>query len=271
MSKPRVLVLRAAGTNCERETAWTFEQAGAESEILHVNELLRSPQRLREFQLLAIPGGFSYGDDLGSGVVFANQLRTKLRPEIERFIEDGKLALGICNGFQVLLRAGLLTGRDVFDDPPRATLAFNLIGRYNDLWVDLRIVSEKTPFVSGRRIVSFPVAHAEGRFTAPPEVLDELEADNQIVFQYVDGSGRPTQQYPFNPNGADRAIAGICSKTGQVLGLMPHPERNIRHFHHPDWKRNAALAGKTEQQLMTVGDGFHLFQNAVNRAGQLVG
>jgi phosphoribosylformylglycinamidine synthase len=264
MSNPRVLVLRAAGTNCERETAWTFEQAGGEPEILHVNELLADPARLRDYHCLAIPGGFSYGDDLGSGVVFANQMRTKLRGEIERFMEDGKLALGICNGFQTLLRAGLLTGRDVFDDPPRATLAFNLNGRYNDLWVDLRIVSEKTPFVSGRKIVSFPVAHAEGRFTAAPDVLDELEADGQVVFQYVDGNGRPTQDYPFNPNGADRAIAGICSKSGQVLGLMPHPERNVRGFHRPDWKREPGTSG------MTPGQGFELFKNAVTRAAQLV-
>lgn len=199
--EPAALVLRAAGTNCERETAWTLRQAGASADILHVNELLREPARLRDYHLLAIPGGFSYGDDLGSGVVFANQLRTRLKPEIERFLEDGKLMLGICNGFQVLLRAGLLTGRDVFDDPPRATLAFNLSGRYEDRWVDLRIVSERTPFVSGRKIVSYPVAHAEGRFVAPDAVLDELEQDQQVVFQYVDASGRPTQDFPANPNG----------------------------------------------------------------------
>ena len=261
MDKPDILVLRAAGTNCERETAWTFNQAGGEAEILHVNELLPDPGRLQGYQCLAIPGGFSYGDDLGSGVVLANQLRTHLRAAIERFIEDGKLMLGICNGFQVLLRAGLLTGRDVFEDRPRATLAFNLNGRYNDLWVDLRIVSERTPFVSGRKIVSYPVAHAEGRFTAPPDVLDELEADGRVVFQYVDGSGRPTQQYPFNPNGSDHAIAGICSKSGQVLGLMPHPERNVRPFHHAEWKRLPPRQW---------GDGLEIFRNAVARAGQLV-
>jgi phosphoribosylformylglycinamidine synthase len=259
MAEPLALVLRAAGTNCERETAWTLRHAGADAQILHVNELLAAPERLLEYQLLAIPGGFSYGDDLGSGVVFANQLRTRLKPQIERFIEDGRLILGICNGFQVLLRAGLLTGRDVFDNPPRATLAWNLSGRYEDRWVDLRIVSEKTPFVSGRKVVSYPVAHAEGRFVADDSVLDELEQDQQIVFQYVDQTGKPTQDFPFNPNGSARAIAGICSKSGQVLGLMPHPERNVRHFHHPEWKRMAPRE---------YGDGFELFQNAVRRAGQ---
>ena len=258
--KPTALVLRAAGTNCERETAWTLKQAGAEATILHVNQLIHSPSRLAEFQLVVIPGGFSYGDDLGSGVVFANQLRTRLKSAIERYIEDGNLMLGICNGFQVLLKAGLLTGRDVFDDPPRATLTWNLSGRYGDRWVDLRIVSERTPFVSGRKIVSYPVAHAEGRFVAPPAVLDELEADNQIVFQYVDGAGRPTQDFPFNPNGSERAIAGICSKSGQVLGLMPHPERNVRHFHHPEWTR----LPKREH-----GDGYELFVNAVKHASHL--
>ena len=261
MNQPRALVLRAAGTNCERETAWVLGKAGADAEILHVNELLADPDRLLEYQLLAIPGGFSYGDDLGSGVVFANQMRTRLKTQIEKFIESGKLMLGICNGFQVLLRAGLLTGRDVFDDPPRATLAWNLIGRYEDRWVDLRIVSEKTPFVSGRKVVSYPVAHAEGRFTASEAVLDELEQDQQVVFQYVDSDGRPTQEHPANPNGASRGIAGICSKTGQVLGLMPHPERNIRPFHHPEW---------TRMPRREHGDGFELFQNAVRRAGQLV-
>ncbi|MCA8917055.1 MAG: phosphoribosylformylglycinamidine synthase I [Planctomycetes bacterium] len=262
MTQPRALVLRAAGTNCERETAWVLGKAGAEAEILHVNELLADPDLLLTYHLLAIPGGFSYGDDLGSGVVFANQMRTRLKPQIEKFIENGKLMLGICNGFQVLLRAGLLTGRDVFDDPPRATLAWNLTGRYEDRWVDLRIVSEKTPFVSGRKVVSYPVAHAEGRFVAPEDVLDELEQDQQVVFQYVDDSGRPTQDYPANPNGASRGIAGICSKSGQVLGLMPHPERNVRPFHHPEWTRHP----RREH-----GDGFEIFQNAVRRAGQLVG
>ncbi len=260
--EPNALVLRAAGTNCERETAWTLRQAGAAADILHINELLREPARLRDYQLLAIPGGFSYGDDLGSGVVFANQLRSRLKPEIEKFIEEGKLMLGICNGFQVLLKAGLLTGRDVFDEPPRATLSWNMSGRYEDRWVDLRIVSEKTPFVSGRKVVSYPVAHAEGQFIAPDALLDELEQDQQVVFQYVDADGRPTQEFPANPNGSSRAIAGICSKSGQVLGLMPHPERNIRHFHHPEWKRIP------KRQW---GDGFELFQNAVRRAGQLVG
>lgn len=262
MSDARALVLRAAGTNCERETAWALQQAGAEAEILHVNELLADPDRLLAFHLLAIPGGFSYGDDLGSGVVFANQLRTRLKSQIEKFVEAGKLMLGICNGFQVLLKAGLLTGRDVFDDPPRATLTWNLSGRYEDRWVDLRIVSEKTPFVSGRKVISVPVAHAEGRFVAPGAVLDELEQDQQIVFQYVDSSGRPSQDFPANPNGSARAIAGICSKSGQVLGLMPHPERNLRPFHHPEWKR---------LPKRKWGDGFELFENAVKRAGQLVG
>ena len=233
MTQPRALVLRAAGTNCERETAWVLGKAGAEAEILHVNELLADPDLLLTYHLLAIPGGFSYGDDLGSGVVFANQMRTRLKPQIEKFIENGKLMLGICNGFQVLLRAGLLTGRDVFDDPPRATLAWNLTGRYEDRWVDLRIVSEKTPFVSGRKVVSYPVAHAEGRFVAPEDVLDELEQDQQVVFQYVDDSGRPTQDYPANPNGSVLNIAGLCNPAGNVLGLMPHPEDHIFPWQHP--------------------------------------
>ena len=258
MSKPQALVLRAAGTNCERETAWTLEAAGAQATILHINELMHAPKRLQEFQLCVIPGGFSYGDDLGSGVVFANQLRTRLKGAIEKYIETGNLMLGICNGFQVLLKAGLLTGKDVFEDPPRATLTWNLTGRYGDRWVDLRIVSERTPFVSGRKIVSFPVAHAEGRFVAPQALLDELEADNQVVFQYVDTSGRPTQEFPFNPNGSERAIAGICSKSGQVLGLRPHPERNVRHFHHPEW---------TRMPKREWGDGYEIFVNAVKHAG----
>jgi phosphoribosylformylglycinamidine synthase subunit PurQ / glutaminase len=261
MSDTRALVLRAAGTNCQRETAWVLEGAGARADVLHVNALLAEPNRLLDYHLLTIPGGFSYGDDLGSGVVLANQLRTRLKPAIERFLEDGRLMLGICNGFQVLLRAGLLTGRDIFDDPPRATLAWNLSGRYEDRWVELRIVSERTPFVSGRKVVTYPVAHAEGRFVAPEDVLDELEADGQVVFQYVDAGGRPTQEYPFNPNGSARAVAGICSKSGQVLGLMPHPERNTRPFHHPDWKRRPAALR---------GDGLEVFENGVKGLARLL-
>ena len=239
----KVLVLRAAGTNCDRETQYAFERAGARAESRHVNELLARPELLRDYGILAIPGGFSYGDDVRGGRVLAAELRQRVLPEALRFIERGGLALGICNGFQVLVQTGLLPGRP--DGERTVTLTHNDSHRYEDSWVELEVPTDRCAFVRQGERYFIPIAHAEGKFVAERETLDELEENGQVVFRYL---GR-------NPNGSLNDIAGICDPTGRVLGLMPHPERHLEGFHHPYWTR----AG-----LKPEGDGLRVFRNAVS-------
>lgn len=239
--KPPVLVLRAAGTNCDRETAHAFAVTGGAPESLHVNALLAEPERLLRFRVLAFPGGFSYGDDVSAGRILATEIRERLMPAIERFLAQGGLILGICNGFQVLVRTGLLPG------PARggqtATLMHNDSHRYQDRWVDLEVATDRCPFVRRGERYFVPIAHAEGKFVAPEATLDRLERGGQVVFRYL-----------RNPNGSMRDIAGICDESGRVLGLMPHPERHIEPWQHPFWTRTG---GGTEP------DGLRLFRNAI--------
>ncbi|HYF49023.1 MAG TPA: phosphoribosylformylglycinamidine synthase I, partial [Planctomycetota bacterium] len=229
MASARVLILRAPGTNCDQETAFAFQQAGAQTTSLHVKSLCQSPAKLQEFSILAFPGGFSYGDDLGSGVILANEITQTLYEPFKRFIERGGLVLGICNGFQVLVKTGFLPGSSYApkspDQPPAATLTFNDSQRFEDRWVTLRVEPSQSPFLEGEagRVLTFPVAHGEGKFVArDAETLQKIEEGKQVAFRYVSSAGSPPA-YPENPNGAQNDIAGITDETGRVLGLMPHP------------------------------------------------
>jgi len=256
---PRVLVLRAAGTNCDAETVYAFELAGATTERLHVNRLAERPELMERFHILVIPGGFTYGDDVSAGKILANELTTRLAEPLHRFVERGSLVLGICNGFQVVLKAGLLPG---WDEPaPSFTLTDNLAGRFEDRWVWLQPSSPACVFTRGMaEPIYLPVAHGEGRFTATTSAaLDRLEADGQVAFRYVDPQGGPVD-YPANPNGSDRDIAGICDPTGRVLGLMPHPERHAHPTQHPQWTRLG---------LASEGHGLAIFRNAVRAAREV--
>ncbi len=270
MPVPSVLILRAAGTNCDEETAYAFERAGARAERIHVNRLREAPGLLDRFQVLAIPGGFAYGDDIGAGKVLAIELRSRLAGALQKLLERGGLAIGICNGFQALVKAGLLPGGTTegagagtaaaFPPPPfaaaRATLAQNLSGRFEARWVWLECVSDRTPFVRRGDRLHLPVAHGEGRFVAESEAaLDALERSGQVVLKYVDACGRPGP-YPVNPNGSQRDIAGICDPSGRIFGLMPHPERHVEFHHHPRWTREGRRPGDS-------GDGLRVFRNAV--------
>ena len=255
MAKVNVLVLRAAGTNCDEETAFAFELAGAEAQRVHVNRLRETPALLRRYEVLAIPGGFTYGDDLGAGTVLANELTCWLRDQLEAFLQAGRLIIGICNGFQVLVKMDLLPRVPGLDGQRQATLAPNLSARFEDRWVRLRVTAGRSAFVRDQHLIELPVAHAEGRFAARDDaVLEQLKANNQIVFQYCDTDGRPTTEYPANPNGSVLGVAGVCDPTGRVLGMMPHPERHVLGVHHPRWTREGAKA---------QGDGLALFKNAL--------
>jgi phosphoribosylformylglycinamidine synthase subunit PurQ / glutaminase len=257
MAQPRAIVLRAPGTNCAEETAAAWERAGAEVETWHVGRLIESPSALDRFQVLTIPGGFSYGDDLGAGRILATRLGTVLGEALRRFHDRGGLILGICNGFQVLVRGGLLPGRST---PCPATLARNTSGRFEARWVRLATRPGISPFISSRlsTAIELPVAHGEGRFVTRHRAdLDAMEHAGQIVLEYADQAGRPTDGYPANPNGSDRAIAGICDPTGRIFGLMPHPERFIDPWHHPRWTRR-------DGPLPPSGDGLAIFVGAVD-------
>jgi phosphoribosylformylglycinamidine synthase subunit PurQ / glutaminase len=248
---PRVLVLRAAGTNCDAETAYAFELVGASATTLHVNRLRENPKLLRDFQVLAIPGGFSYGDDVASGRIFANELMSALRDELLGLIDRGGFAIGICNGFQVLVKAGLLprlwASRPGSAPVQEATLTDNTSGVYRDCWVRVAGDPSVCQWIPDDREIELPVAHAEGRFIAPEAVLKELQAHGQVALRYTAGS---------NPNGSTADIAGICDRSGRIFGLMPHPERFLRWENHPRWTREPRRA---------EGDGVRFFRHAIAR------
>lgn len=244
MAIPRVAVIRAAGTNCDVETAYAFTLAGAHAETFHVNRLREDPARLRDFQALAIPGGFSYGDDVASGRIFANELMTCLRDEILGLIDRGGFAIGICNGFQVLTKAGLLP-RISGETTAQATLTDNTSGVYRDCWVKVTGDKKLCRWIADNDELELPVAHAEGRFMADPAVIQRLSDAGQIALRYSSGT---------NPNGSTADIAGICDPTGRVFGLMPHPERFLRWENHPRWTREPRQA---------EGQGVRFFRTAV--------
>ena len=239
MPIPRALVLRAAGTNCDRETQYALQQAGFTADRVHVFRLMENSAVLKDYQFLVIPGGFSYGDDVSAGKILANQMLHRLADPLNGFVEAGKLVLGICNGFQVMLKSGLLPwGRISPDEPNRdATLTWNDSGRFEDLWIHLECDSDKCVFIPAGERIALPIAHGEGKFVLrDPEVLSRLGRDDQIAMRYVDEDGN-SGGYPINPNGSAGDIAGICDPTGRVMGLMPHPERFVDVTHHPRWTR----------------------------------
>lgn len=249
----KVLVLRAAGTNCDAETAYAFEKAGASADRVHVNRLADGSVSLSGYHILAVPGGFTYGDDIAAGRILGNELRHRLGDQLSDFVEHDRLVLGICNGFQVLVEMGLLPGWD--DAGGRVSLTANDSNKFEDRWVYLKIVSTQTPFLTGEDIIYLPVAHGEGKFVADSEAtLETLEQSGQIIVKYVNVDGS-SAAYPCNPNGSLSGIAGICSPSGRVFGLMPHPERNVEPYHHPRWTRGGQDG---------VADGMRFFSNAVD-------
>ncbi len=252
MATVRVLILRAPGANCDGETQFAFEQAGALPERIHINRLRESPSLLQRFQVLVLPGGFAHGDDVAAGKILANQLSTFLGDTLRRFRDKERLILGICNGFQALLKAGLLIPPD--EDGAVATLAHNSSGKFEDRWIHLQAHHGPCPFLTGIDRMFVPIAHGEGRFLCRMDwQLEGLRQAGQAVLRYVDADGN-SGGYPVNPNGSQGDIAGICDATGRVLGLMPHPERHVLPTQHPHWTRLG---------LADEGEGLALFRNAV--------
>ncbi|OGX29230.1 MAG: phosphoribosylformylglycinamidine synthase I [Omnitrophica WOR_2 bacterium RIFCSPHIGHO2_01_FULL_52_10] len=270
--KVKVIVLRTAGTNCDAETVFAFESCGAQARAVHINQLFDGRVCLHDAHILVIPGGFTYGDDIESGRILANELRLRLGEDLCRFIGDGKLMLGICNGFQVMVKAGILPGPlDAQEDKAydsssqrepigaqKATLINNDSGKFEDRWCHLKSEGKSVWTEGVGSVVYFPVAHGEGKFIVQDQnVLKKLQDNGQIVFRYCNpNGGKPA--YPENPNGSADDIAGITDRTGRILGLMPHPERHFLFTQHPFWTRLKPNG--------RFGQGAKIFENGVQYA-----
>jgi phosphoribosylformylglycinamidine synthase len=249
--KPKTLILRTAGTNCDKETAHAFELAGATTEAVHLNRLLENPALAADYQLLAIPGGFSYGDDIAAGRILANQIVHHLRDVFAAFVDAGKPVLGVCNGFQVLVKTDLLPGAIGGATGQTATLTHNDSGRFQCRWVTLKPVSRKCIWTKNLSEMELPIAHGEGKFVpANDKVRQALRDNDQIALVYAGE----------NPNGSTDAIAGVCDASGLVLGLMPHPERHVACYQHPAWAARGTIDGE--------GQGLAMFKNAVRYVEQ---
>jgi|SRR3989344_974972 len=247
IKKPKVIILSGYGLNCEEETKFAFESAGGKADIVHINDLIAMPKMLSEYQILAFPGGFSYGDDTGSGKAYANKLKNHLSKELKEFLSRDTLMIGICNGFQILTSLGILPG----------ALTYNKNGKYIDRWVDLKIEG-KSPWLYGIKNISLPIAHGEGRYVIDSKKYREMKRKKEIALNYVKGEICSFQNLEKNPNGAMYDIAGVVGYNGRVLGMMPHPERAMFFHHSPLWQ-----VRKTEGNLKKDGDGILLFKNAI--------
>jgi phosphoribosylformylglycinamidine synthase subunit PurQ / glutaminase len=257
--QPRVCVLRTDGTNCDEETAFAFQKAGGLPRLVHVNALRSGVDSLMRYTILAIPGGFSYGDDIAAGAVLAHELISFLRDQLQVFVDAGRLVIGICNGFQALVRTGLLPLQTM--GVPKATLTTNDSGRFECRWIQL-VFSYDSPCVFAKglvgNVIELPIAHGEGRFVVEDAVLRDMHDQHLAPLRYHD-HGHPATRYPYNPNGSLDGIAGVCDPTGRVFGLMPHPERFVVRTQHPNWRRFDY--GKPH--------GLALFQNAIRSAMDL--
>lgn len=263
----KALVLAGYGQNCDIETAFAFELAGAKAERVHINTIIERPDTIDGFDIMAFGGGFSWGDDHGAGVVQATRMRTHLGERLVRFIEKGKLVMGICNGFQCLVNLGLLPGFDGDYTKRSVALTNNDCGNFRNDWVWLSANgSSPCVFTRGLDLIELPVRHGEGKFFADEAMMDRLENYGQIALKYANPNGAPANgAFPRNPNGALRDVAGICDPSGRVFGLMPHPEAFCHFTNHPEWTYKKEMAKRQGQDALSSDpDGLRIFRNAID-------
>ncbi len=269
MKRAKALVLTGYGINCDYETDYALKVAGAESHRVHINELIKGEkvgnrESLENYHILVFDGGFSWGDDHGAGVLLANRLRYNIGSQLEQFIRDGKLIMGICNGFQALVNLGLLPGFDDDYAGRHVALTFNDCGNFRDDWVNLTTRKSPCVFTRGIKHIELPIRHGEGKFLAEDGVIERLFAQHQVVFQYATPQGTVAAGlFPYNPNGSLRDIAGICDPLGRILGMMPHPEAYNHFSNHPDWTRRKEELKRTGVPLREEGLGIQIFRNGV--------
>lgn len=248
--KPKIIIMSGYGLNCEEETKFAFEWAGGEADIVHINDLIASPKMLQDYDILAFPGGFSYGDDTGSGKAYANKFKNHLAGELEQFLARNTLVIGICNGFQIVTNLGILPG----------ALTYNSGGKYLDRWVDVK-VEGRSPWLTGIKQISFPIAHGEGRYVIESKKVKVLQKNKQIALKYTKGEICNFQNLGANPNGSQNDIAGVLAYNGRVFGLMPHPERAMFFHQSPLWQMKKSEDNNTKEK---EGAGLLIFKNAVN-------
>lgn len=250
------------GINCETESAHAFEKAGADIEIIHINDLILKKKNMSDFDIMFFPGGFSYGDDTGSGNAFANKMRNNLWDELKQFIDDEKLIIGVCNGFQIMSNLGLFATTSSNYGERNNALLTNNHNKYEDRWVNLIHENSICVFTKDIKKTHIPIAHGEGKFYCDEKTLKELEDNKQIVFRYSKPDGKLANgEFPFNPNGALNDIAGICDKSGRILGMMPHPERGLYSITEPEYHKKKVIKG---EQPEYIESNFKIFKNAVD-------
>lgn len=250
-TKPKVIVFSGYGLNCEEETLFAFKKVGIDGDIVHLNDVIKTPTTLRKYNILAMPGGFSYGDDTGSGRAYANKVSNHLREELEKFVKRNTLTIGICNGFQILTHIGLLSG----------ALTHNDNARYIDRWVDCEVTND-SPWLKGITHLSMPIAHGEGKYIADAKTLKDLKDNSQIALKYIKGDISSFNDLDANPNGSLQNIASITSHDGRVIGLMPHPERSIFFEQLPNWTNIKDESLRNKKPLPKEGPGLAIFKNA---------
>ncbi len=268
MKKVRALVITGYGINCEKEMALACDIAGADSTIAHTSELLSNKIRLEDYHLLAFPGGFSFGDELGAGKAFANRLSfsksvqgENLKERLHQFVEQGKCIIGICNGFQLLVKLGLLPENK---EVQSLSLVYNDSHRFESNWVHHKVNPGPCVFTRGLTHMYLPVRHAEGKLVGKCEkTINTLFEKDQVVLQYADSCGVPSEEYPHNPNGSVNSIAGICDPTGRVFGMMAHPEAALYFTNHPRWHRLREEARRSNRTMPHDGEGLPIFTNAI--------
>jgi phosphoribosylformylglycinamidine synthase len=244
--KPKIIVMSGYGLNCEEETKFAFDSAGGLADIVHINDLIKKPKMLEEYNILVFPGGFSYGDDTGSGKAYANKFKNHLAEELKQFLSRDTLIIGICNGFQIITNLGILPG----------ALTYNKRGKYIDRWVDLKVIG-KSPWLKGIKKISLPIAHGEGHYVVEKNKYKDMQKNKQVAFKYTKGEIAQFQNLEHNPNGSDHDIAGVLAYNGRVLGMMPHPERAMFSHQSPLWQMN-------KDRKKKEGEGLQIFINAVN-------
>lgn len=261
--KPKVLIFAGYGLNCDEETKYAFKTAGANADIVHINDIIANSSQLKKYQIIVFQGGFAYGDDTGAGNAYAQKVKNHLWEELLSFIQKDKLVIGICNGFQILVNLGLLPATGGKYGIKEVALLHNDNARYTVRWVDLA-VENKSLWFYGISTLSLPIAHGEGKFYAPSQVLKKMKKKEMVALRYIKGKMCRWLDLPANPNGSADNIAAITDETGKILGLMPHPER-AQFFHQlPDWTYLLEKYQKEGKKVPIEGPGLVIFKNAVN-------